>query len=73
MFKIYPLSDDPAAPAPPRQFKKLPPNGIEDCLVRVYIIQANGLQPKDPNGKVRTALQETQKTPHQKSKVTLLE
>uniref|UniRef100_H2LE95 Dysferlin, limb girdle muscular dystrophy 2B (autosomal recessive) n=1 Tax=Oryzias latipes TaxID=8090 RepID=H2LE95_ORYLA len=51
MFKIYPLSDDPAAPAPPRQFKKLPPNGIEDCLVRVYIIQANGLQPKDPNGK----------------------
>ncbi|KAM4714044.1 dysferlin isoform 1-T1 [Anableps anableps] len=51
MFKIYPLPDDPSAPAPPRQFRKLPPNGIEDCLVRVYIIQAQGLQPKDANGK----------------------
>ncbi|KAI3376172.1 hypothetical protein L3Q82_016695 [Scortum barcoo] len=51
MFKIYPLPDDPSAPAPPRQFRKLPPNGIEDCLVRIYIIQAQGLQPKDANGK----------------------
>ncbi|MEQ2277801.1 hypothetical protein XENORESO_007934, partial [Xenotaenia resolanae] len=51
MFKIYPLPDDPSAPAPPRQFRKLPPNGIEDCLVRVYIIKAQGLQPKDANGK----------------------
>ncbi|KAM3590917.1 uncharacterized protein V6R79_018825 [Siganus canaliculatus] len=51
MFKIYPLPDDPSTPAPPRQFRKLPPNGIELCLVRVYIIQAHGLQPKDPNGK----------------------
>ncbi|MEQ2157949.1 hypothetical protein GOODEAATRI_007110 [Goodea atripinnis] len=52
MFKIYPLPDDPSAPAPRRQFRKLPPNGIEDCLVRVYIIKAQGLQPKDANGKV---------------------
>ncbi|XP_054916786.1 dysferlin isoform X6 [Poeciliopsis prolifica] len=51
MFKIYPVPDDPSAPAPPRQFRKLPPNGIEDCLVRVYVIQAQGLQPKDANGK----------------------
>ncbi|KAM4611912.1 LOW QUALITY PROTEIN: dysferlin [Polymixia lowei] len=51
MFKIYPLPDDPSTPLPPRQFRKLPPNGTEECLVRVYIIQANGLQPKDPNGK----------------------
>nr|XP_046236936.1 dysferlin isoform X2 [Scatophagus argus] len=51
MFKIYPLPEDPSAPAPPRQFRKLPPNGIEECLVRVYVIQAQGLQPKDANGK----------------------
>lgn len=53
MFKIYPLPEDPNASAPPRQFRKLPPNGIEECLVRVYVIQADGLQPKDANGKVR--------------------
>nr|XP_020479932.1 dysferlin isoform X3 [Monopterus albus] len=51
MFKIYPLPDDPSTSAPPRQFRKLPPNGIEECLVRVYIIQAQGLQPKDANSK----------------------
>ncbi|KAI5609942.1 dysferlin isoform X9 [Silurus asotus] len=51
MFKIYPLPESPSASLPPRQFSLLPPNGIEDCLVRVYIIQAYGLQPKDPNGK----------------------
>lgn len=54
MFKIYPLPDDPSAPLPPRQFTKLPHNGIEECIVRVYIIQAHGLQPKDSNGKVRS-------------------
>lgn len=52
MFKIYPLPDDPSMPTPPRQFRKLPSNGIEECLVRVYVIQAHGLQPKDANGKV---------------------
>ncbi|XP_053717199.1 dysferlin isoform X5 [Synchiropus splendidus] len=51
MFKIYPLPDDPSISVPPRRFRKLPPNGNEDCLVRVYIIQAQGLQPKDTNGK----------------------
>ncbi|TSL34631.1 Dysferlin [Bagarius yarrelli] len=51
MFKIYPLPDNPSAPLPPRQFCLLPPNGTEECLVRVYIIQAYGLQPKDTNGK----------------------
>ncbi|KAM9834420.1 dysferlin isoform 5-T5 [Syngnathus typhle] len=51
MFKIYALPDDPLAPPPPRKFRKLPPNGVEDCLVRVYVIQARGLQPKDANGK----------------------
>ncbi|GAA6104320.1 dysferlin isoform X1 [Tachysurus ichikawai] len=51
MFKIYPLPDNPSALLPPRQFCLFPSNGIEVCLVRVYIIQAYGLQPKDTNGK----------------------
>ncbi|XP_066574431.1 dysferlin isoform X3 [Amia ocellicauda] len=51
MFKIYPLPDDPSLPVPPRQFRQLPPNGMEECLVRVYVVQAIGLQPKDTNGK----------------------
>ncbi|XP_076027718.1 dysferlin isoform X3 [Genypterus blacodes] len=51
MFKIYKLPDDPSATRPPNQFRKLPPNGVEECLVRVYIIQAEALQPKDTNGK----------------------
>ncbi|XP_064420959.1 dysferlin [Latimeria chalumnae] len=50
-FKIYPLPDDPSVPIPPRQFHQLPAKGLQDCLVRVYIVQAFGLQPKDSNGK----------------------
>nr|XP_020856831.1 dysferlin isoform X7 [Phascolarctos cinereus] len=51
LFKIYPLPEDPAVPLPPRQFYQLPAQGPQECLVRVYIIRAFGLQPKDPNGK----------------------
>uniref|UniRef100_A0A8C3KLL1 Dysferlin n=1 Tax=Calidris pygmaea TaxID=425635 RepID=A0A8C3KLL1_9CHAR len=50
-FKIYPLPDDPRVPVPPRQFHQLPARGPQECLVRVYIIRAFGLQPKDANGK----------------------
>uniref|UniRef100_A0A8C0V3R0 Dysferlin n=1 Tax=Cyanistes caeruleus TaxID=156563 RepID=A0A8C0V3R0_CYACU len=50
-FRIYPLPDDPRVPVPPRQFQQLPARGLQECLVRVYIIRAFGLQPKDSNGK----------------------
>ncbi|KAF1465423.1 Dysferlin, partial [Pygoscelis antarcticus] len=50
-FKIYPLPDDPRVPVPPRQFHQLPVRGPQECLVRVYIIRAFDLQPKDTNGK----------------------
>ncbi|NXA75801.1 DYSF protein, partial [Thryothorus ludovicianus] len=50
-FRIYPLPDDPRVPMPPRQFQQLPARGLQECLVRVYIIRAFNLQPKDSNGK----------------------
>eukprot|EP00079_Xenopus_tropicalis_P032616 XP_017946387.1 PREDICTED: dysferlin [Xenopus tropicalis] len=50
-FKIYPLPDDPSVPRPAPQFRQLPAKGLQECLVRVYIVRAFGLQPKDPNGK----------------------
>ncbi|ELW64043.1 Dysferlin [Tupaia chinensis] len=51
LFKIYPLPEDPAIPIPPKQFHQLASQGPQECLVRVYIVRAFGLQPKDPNGK----------------------
>ncbi|XP_056346403.1 dysferlin isoform X6 [Oenanthe melanoleuca] len=50
-FRIYPLPDDPRLPVPPRQFQQLPARGLQECLVRVYVIRAFDLQPKDSNGK----------------------
>lgn len=51
-FKMYPLPDDPNVAAPPRQFRELPDSGPQECLVRVYVIRAIDLQPKDNNGRV---------------------
>ncbi|XP_026633183.1 dysferlin isoform X1 [Microtus ochrogaster] len=51
LFKIYPLPEDPSIPLPPRQFHQLAAQGPQECLVRIYIVRAFGLQPKDPNGK----------------------
>ncbi|XP_054605025.1 myoferlin isoform X1 [Nothobranchius furzeri] len=50
-FRVYPLPDDPGVAAPPRQFRELPESGPQECLVRVYVVRAIDLQPKDNNGK----------------------
>ncbi|XP_062070229.1 myoferlin isoform X1 [Lepus europaeus] len=49
-FRIYPLSDDPSVPAPPRQFRELPDSVPQECTVRIYIVQGLQLQPQDNNG-----------------------
>ncbi|KAI4807796.1 hypothetical protein KUCAC02_027581 [Chaenocephalus aceratus] len=50
-FKVYPLSDDPGVSPPPRQFRELPESRPQECLVRIYVVQAIDLQPKDNNGR----------------------
>ncbi|XP_037133650.1 myoferlin-like isoform X2 [Syngnathus acus] len=50
-FKVYPLSDDPGITPPPRQFRELPDSGPQECLVRIYVVRAINLQPKDNNGR----------------------
>ncbi|XP_071319383.1 myoferlin-like isoform X2 [Trachinotus anak] len=50
-FKVYPLPDDPGVAPPPRQFRELPDSGPQECLVRIYVVRAIDLQPKDNNGK----------------------
>ncbi|KAI4891587.1 hypothetical protein NFI96_020979 [Prochilodus magdalenae] len=49
-FRVYPLSDDPEVPSPPRQFRELPESGPQECLVRIYVVRCIDLQPKDNNG-----------------------
>ncbi|XP_049620337.1 myoferlin [Suncus etruscus] len=49
-FRIYPLSDDPTVPAPPRQFRELPDSIPQECTVRIYIVRGLALQPQDNNG-----------------------
>ncbi|XP_047464491.1 myoferlin isoform X4 [Mugil cephalus] len=49
-FKVYPLPDDPGVSPPPRQFRELPDSGPQECLVRIYVVRAIDLQPKDNNG-----------------------
>jgi len=49
-FKVYELPEDPNEPLPPKHYETLPSPAPEECIVRVYIVQAYDLQPADPNG-----------------------
>ncbi|CAB1341784.1 unnamed protein product, partial [Coregonus sp. 'balchen'] len=46
-FRVYPLSDDPEVPAPPRQFRELPESGLQECLCDPYIKISLGKKTKD--------------------------
>lgn len=61
LFKVYPLPDDPGVAPPPRQFRELPDSVSQECVVRIYVVQAIDLQPKDNNGKVLFIVQHFRK------------
>ncbi|XP_066123860.1 fer-1-like protein 5 [Saccopteryx bilineata] len=52
LFRVYPFPENPEDPKPPRQFLVWPDKEDfpQQCLVRVYVVQAINLQPQDYNG-----------------------
>lgn len=55
LFRIYPVAEAAGACPPPRCFQRLPPSAPQECLLRVYIVRALHLSPRDVTGLVRTA------------------
>ncbi|XP_067038375.1 myoferlin-like isoform X1 [Acropora muricata] len=50
-FRVYPMpKDEQAWPLPETIFTNLPPNQPLECLVRLYVIKALNLQPRDDSG-----------------------
>ncbi|XP_059346651.1 fer-1-like protein 5 [Ammospiza nelsoni] len=50
LFRIYPVPEGAAAPPGPRCFQRLPPARPQPCLVRVYVVRAFDLSPRDVTG-----------------------
>ncbi|XP_060557298.1 dysferlin-like isoform X3 [Ruditapes philippinarum] len=49
-FKVYPLPSDPNEEIPVKVLGNVPSSEPEDCVIRIYCIRAEGLQPNDPTG-----------------------
>ncbi|XP_063031214.1 fer-1-like protein 5 [Melospiza melodia melodia] len=50
LFRIYPVPEGAAAPPGPRCFQRLPPARPQPCLLRVYVVRAFDLSPRDVTG-----------------------
>ncbi|NWR05260.1 MYOF protein, partial [Paradoxornis webbianus] len=50
LFRIYPEPEEPGAAPAPRCFPRLPPSRPQECLVRVYVVRALELSPRDVTG-----------------------
>ncbi|NWT61556.1 MYOF protein, partial [Erythrocercus mccallii] len=50
LFCLYPEPEEPGAVPLPRCFQRLPPREPQECLVRVYVVRAFDLSPRDVTG-----------------------
>ncbi|XP_059716697.1 myoferlin-like [Haemorhous mexicanus] len=50
LFRIYPVPQEGGAAPAPRCFQRLPPRQPQPCLLRVYVVRAFDLSPRDVTG-----------------------